>query len=94
MQNSIGVLKMILPPHIVPSQLKILMPVGIPTTIVVKHEKTVRIGFHSDREHVVRPNAHADEPDGNGRRNHDRVPKNRLTRKHRNDFGDERKGTE
>ncbi len=28
MQNSIGVAKRIFPPHIVPSQLKILMPVG------------------------------------------------------------------
>ena len=28
MENIIGVLNWILPPHIVPSQLKILMPVG------------------------------------------------------------------
>ena len=34
MQKSIGVSKRILPPHIVASQLKILMPVGTPMTIV------------------------------------------------------------
>src|SRR5258708_6046980 len=35
MQNSIGVLNWMRPPHIVPIQLKILIPVGIPTIIVV-----------------------------------------------------------
>ena len=34
MQKSIGVSKRILPPHMVASQLKILMPVGTPTAMV------------------------------------------------------------
>jgi hypothetical protein len=34
MQNNRGVSKRSFPPHIVPSQLKILMPVGIPTIMV------------------------------------------------------------
>src|ERR1700739_2016415 len=39
MLNSIGVLKSILPPHIVPSQLKILIPVGTPIAMVVMVKK-------------------------------------------------------
>src|SRR6202167_5693587 len=39
MQNSIGALNWIFPPHIVPIQLKILIPVGIPTIIVVITKK-------------------------------------------------------
>ena len=39
MLNSIGVLNWILPPHIVPIQLKILIPVGTPTAIVVRVKK-------------------------------------------------------
>ncbi len=39
MQKSIGVLNWILPPHIVPSQLKILIPVGMPTAMVVIAKK-------------------------------------------------------
>src|ERR1700688_323890 len=39
MLNSIGVLNWILPPHIVPIQLKILIPVGMPTIIVVITKK-------------------------------------------------------
>ena len=38
-ENSIGVLNWIRPPHIVPSQLKILIPVGTPTAIVVIAKK-------------------------------------------------------
>ena len=34
MQKSIGVAKRSFPPHIVPIQLKILMPVGMPTSMV------------------------------------------------------------
>src|ERR1700730_12618311 len=39
MQKSMGALNWILPPHIVPIQLKILIPVGIPTIIVVITKK-------------------------------------------------------
>ena len=38
-QKSIGVLNWIFPPHIVPIQLKILIPVGMPTAIVVMVKK-------------------------------------------------------
>ena len=54
-------------------------------------EETVRVGIHSDGEHVVSPDAHADESDANGGANHDRIPEDRLAGKDRNDFGDERK---
>src|SRR5580692_25605 len=39
MQNNIGLLNWIFPPHIVPSQLKILMPVGTAITMVVRTKK-------------------------------------------------------
>ena len=43
-QNSIGVAKRILPPHIVPSQLKILMPVGTATRNVEVAKKLFAAG--------------------------------------------------
>src|SRR5215472_5429379 len=45
MQNSIGTLKRILPPHMVPIQLKILIPVGTPTAIVVIAKKLLAYEF-------------------------------------------------
>ena len=78
----------------VPSQLKILMPVGTPTTMRGDGEKAVGVGAHSDGEHVVGPDAHADEPDADGGADHHRVAENRLARKDRNDFGDERESRE
>ena len=39
MQNSIGVLKSIFPPHIVANQLKILIPVGTAIAIVDRTKK-------------------------------------------------------
>ena len=44
MQNSIGVVKRILPPHIVPSQLKILMPVGTAISMVETAKKVFAAG--------------------------------------------------
>src|SRR4029453_2528238 len=44
-ENSIGVLNWILPPHIVPIQLKILIPVGTPTAIVVIVKKLLAYEF-------------------------------------------------
>jgi len=41
-------------------------------------KKAIRVGVHSDRKHVVRPNAHADEPDAHGCGNHHRVSENRF----------------
>src|SRR5271170_7476769 len=45
MQKSMGVLKMILPPHMVPIQLKILIPVGTPIAIVVIVKKLFAYEF-------------------------------------------------
>ena len=39
MLNNMGVSKRSFPPHMVPSQLKILMPVGIPTIMVEMAKK-------------------------------------------------------
>ncbi len=43
-QNIIGTLKIIFPPHSVPSQLKILIPVGTEITIVEKTKKVFPAG--------------------------------------------------
>jgi hypothetical protein len=40
-QNSMGVAKRILPPHMVATQLKILMPVGMPTIMVDRAKKVL-----------------------------------------------------
>src|SRR5207302_1039107 len=45
MLNSIGVLNWILPPHIVPSQLKILIPVGTAITMLVIVKKLFAYEF-------------------------------------------------
>jgi hypothetical protein len=45
MANSIGVLSWMRPPHMVPSQLKILMPVGMPTAMVVMAKKLFAYEF-------------------------------------------------
>ena len=45
MQNSIGVAKRILPPHMVPIQLKILMPVGTAMSMVEKTKKVLPAGL-------------------------------------------------
>src|SRR6266705_4987973 len=45
MQKSIGVLNWIRPPHMVPSQLKILIPVGMPTAIEVIVKKLLAYEF-------------------------------------------------
>ncbi len=42
--NSIGTLKRSFPPQIVPSQLKILIPVGTPTSIVDKAKNELPAG--------------------------------------------------
>src|ERR1043166_758344 len=44
-ENSIGVLNWMLPPHMVAIQLKILIPVGIPTAIVVIAKKLLAYEF-------------------------------------------------
>ena len=63
MENSMGVSNRILPPHIVASQLNVLMPVGIDDQHGGKSEEGIAEGRHADCEHVMRPHAKADEPD-------------------------------
>ena len=41
MQNSMGMVSRILPPHMVPSQLKILIPVGTPIAMVEAVKKAL-----------------------------------------------------
>ena len=86
MENSIGVVKRILPPHMVASQLKILIPVGMATSIVESVKKALADERHADREHVMRPDAHADERDAHGRRHHRRIAEDGFAREHGDDF--------
>ena len=57
-----------------------------------QHEERVRVRAHAHGEHVMRPDAHADETDGQRGGHHDRIAENRLAGKYRNDFGNEGKG--
>ena len=86
MAKSMGVAKRILPPHMVASQLKILMPVGMPTSMVDSTKKALAHGGHADGEHVVRPDAEADEADADRGRHHGRVAEDGLAREDRNDL--------
>ena len=76
----------------VASQLKILMPVGTAIAMVDSTKNVFAAGAHADREHVVRPDAHADESDADRCRHHHRVAENRFAGKHGNDFGSECEG--
>ena len=89
-QKSIGAANRILPPHIVPSQLKILIPVGMPTAIVVMAKNVLACERHPDREHVVGPDAERQEADADRRGDHGRIAEDRLAREDRDDLGDER----
>src|SRR5258708_23980621 len=42
------------------------------------HKKSVECGAHSDGEHMVGPDAHADEPDGDRGSYHHRITEDRL----------------
>ena len=48
----------ILPPHMVASQLKILIPVGTAIAMVESTKNAFAYEAHADREHVMRPDAH------------------------------------
>ena len=75
------------PPYIVASQLKNLMPVGIETSKAGRGEEHVLRPAHADREHVVRPDAQADEGDGHRGRRHELVAEQHLAREDRDDLG-------
>src|SRR5277367_1385633 len=57
-----------------------------------RSEKRIASRRHTDRKHVMRPHAHADERDRASRRYHHVVAENHLAREHRNDLGRKSKG--
>ena len=71
--NSIGVLRLIDPAHIVPIQLNTLIPVGTAIIIVRNREHRVGDRTESDREHVVAPHHPAHEGDHHAGEYHGRV---------------------
>ena len=81
--NSIGEANRIRPPYIVASQLKNLMPVGIETKQAGRGEEQVQRPAHADGEHVMCPDAQADEGDGHRRGRHELVAEQHLARKDR-----------
>ena len=70
------------------SQLKNLMPVGIDTSRLAADEEEVQRPAHADGEHVVRPDAQADEGDGHRGGGHELVAEQHLAREDRDDLGD------
>ena len=85
-ENSMGTSKRIFPPHMVASQLKVLMPGGDGDQHGRQGKERVAEGRHADGEHVVRPHAEADEGDAHRCRHHGRITEDRLAREHRNDL--------
>ena len=92
MQKSIGVAKRILPPHIVPSQLKILMPVGTPTSMVEIAKKALPAGVMPTVNMWCAHTPRLMKPIAQRRRDHHRVAEDRLAREDRDDLGGEREG--
>ena len=88
MQNSIGEANEIRPPYIVASQLKNLMPVGMEMSRLDTTKKRSCGPAHAHGEHVVRPDAQADEGDGRGGGGHELVAEQHLAREDRDDLGD------
>ena len=86
-QKSIGDANEILPPYIVASQLKNLMPVGTETRNVAATKKRSCVRAHAHGEHVVRPDAEADEGDGRGGGGHEFVAEQHLAREDGDDLG-------
>ena len=76
------------PPYIVASQLKNLMPVGIETSRLATAKKRSSGPAHADGEHVVRPDAQADEGDGHRGGGHELVAEQHLAREDRDHLGD------
>ena len=89
MANSIGVLNCSEPPHIVPIQLKIFTPVGMAISIVASEKKVSASGPMPGGEHVVRPDAEAQEGDESAGEDHRAVAEERLAREDRQDLGDD-----
>ncbi len=81
-----------LPPQRVASQLKILIPVGTEITMVEKVKKAFGPGSHADGEHVMGPDAEADEADADRRRNHGGITEDGFAREDGDDFVGEGEG--
>ena len=86
-ENSIGVSNVIWPFHIVPIQLKNLMPVGTAIRNVMKREE--RQQHRAGGEHVVRPHRDRQRGDRQRRVDHALVAEHRLAAEHRDDLGDD-----
>ena len=54
---------------------------------VIAAEIDVEVSLHPHGEHVVGPDANAQNADGDSRRHHDGVPENHLSGEHRDNFG-------
>ena len=52
-------------------------------------KERVAVGTHANREHVVRPNAHADEADRDSGADHDGIAEDGLAREDGNNFRSE-----
>ena len=85
--KSIGVLNEMRPPHIVPIQLKNLMPVG--TAISHAHDREERQQHRAGRVHVVRPDADREPADRERREDEALVAEHRPAREHREHLGDD-----
>ena len=81
--QSIGVVKWILPSHIVASHEKILIPVGIAIRSVVTIIGTRSQRRHAGDEHVVRPDREAEDEDREQRQRHQPVAEDRFAAHHR-----------
>ena len=73
MANSIGVLRLIEPPHIVPIQLNTLIPVGTAIIMVVTVKTEFATGPRPDCEHVVAPDHPSHERDDDARQYDGRI---------------------
>ena len=90
--KSIGVVKLNDPPHIVAVQLRIFTPVGMAISIVAAEKAESGDRAEAGGEHVVDPDAEAEEGDGGDGVDHDRVAEERFAREDRDDLRDETEG--
>ena len=87
--NSIGVVKLTEPPHIVPIQLKIFTPVGTAISIVLEAKTASAIGPRPTANMWCAHTPKARKPIAIARVDHDRVAEERLAREDRDDLGDD-----
>ncbi len=84
-----AVVNRILPPHMVAIQLKILIPVGTAIKRAAGGEEDIDVMAHAGGKHMVRPDGKAEQADGNGGSGDETIAEDRLTRKDRNDLGND-----